>query len=132
MNNQDLFSIKEASEWATFYLGKSVTTANISYLVNYGKVSKVGDNGSTRISKSELMEYYNSFTGISNVLLNAKPYLVDDYNVFLVANDKYGLYPSIAERAGMQIVNQYKRPVLNRTEKDKGAYSEIIFHLKEK
>jgi len=30
----------------------------------------------------------------------------------------------------MQIVNQYKRPVLNRTEKDKGAYSEIIFHLK--
>ena len=31
----------------------------------------------------------------------------------------------------MQIVNQFKRPVLNRTEKDKGAYSEIIFHLKE-
>jgi hypothetical protein len=35
------------------------------------------------------------------------------------------MYPTIAERAGMQIVNQYKRPVLNRTEKDKGAYSEI-------
>jgi DNA methylase N-4/N-6 domain protein len=52
--------------------------------------------------------------------------------VFLVANDKYGLYPEIAERAGMRIVNQYKRPVLNRTEKDKGAYAEIIFHLKEK
>jgi len=30
----------------------------------------------------------------------------------------------------MKIVNQYKRPVLNRTEKDKGAYSETIFHLK--
>ena len=48
------------------------------------------------------------------------------------ANDKYNLYPSIAEKAGMRIVNKYKRPVLNRTEKDKSAYAEIIFHLKEK
>ena len=31
------------------------------------------------------------------------------------------MYPKIAENAGMQIVNQYKRPVLNRTEKDKGG-----------
>jgi hypothetical protein len=28
------------------------------------------------------------------------------------------MYPTIAENAGMQIVNQYKRPVLNRTEKE--------------
>ena len=70
--------------------------------------------------------------GISDVLNNAKKYLVDDYDIFLVANDKYNMYPTIAEYAGMQIVNQYKRPVLNRTEKDKGAYAEIIFHLKSK
>ena len=70
--------------------------------------------------------------GISDVLNNCKKYLVDDYDVFLVANDKNNLYPTIAENAGMKIVNQYKRPVLNRTEKDKGAYSEIIFHLKYK
>ncbi len=70
--------------------------------------------------------------GISQVLINSKKYLVDDYDVFLVANDKYNLYPIIAEKAGMQIVNKYKRPVLNRTEKDKGAYAEIIFHLKER
>jgi|APEBP8051072266_1049373.scaffolds.fasta_scaffold01779_2 hypothetical protein len=68
--------------------------------------------------------------GIANVLNNCKRFLADDYDVFLVANDKNTLYPQIAEMAGMQIVNQYKRPVLNRTEKDKGAYSEIIFHLK--
>ncbi len=30
----------------------------------------------------------------------------------------------------MQIVQPYQRPVLNRSEKDKGAYAEIIFHLK--
>ena len=70
--------------------------------------------------------------GIAEVLTNSKRFLADDYDVFLVANDKYGLYPKIAERAGMRIVNQYKRPVLNRTEKDKNAYAEIIFHLKEK
>ncbi len=69
--------------------------------------------------------------GISEVLINCKKYLAEDYDVFLVANDKYNMYPRIAENAGMKIVNQYKRPVLNRTEKDKGAYSEIIFHLKE-
>ncbi len=70
--------------------------------------------------------------GISAVLNNAKRFFVDNYDVFLVANDKYNMYPTIAENAGMQIVNQYKRPVLNRTEKDKGAYAEIIFHLKRK
>jgi hypothetical protein len=69
---------------------------------------------------------------ISAVLNNAKRFLAEDFDIFLVANDKYNMYPIIAEKSGMQIVNQYKRPVLNRTEKDKGAYAEIIFHLKGK
>lgn len=72
----------------------------------------------------------NYVQGVSEVLNNCKKYLADDFDVFLVSNDKYGLYPRIAEKAEMQIVNQFKRPVLNRTEKDKGAYAEIIFHLK--
>lgn len=70
--------------------------------------------------------------GISDVLINSKKFMADNYDVFLVANDKYNLYPTIAERAGMKIVNQFKRPVLNRTEKDKTAYSETIFHIKAK
>jgi hypothetical protein len=70
--------------------------------------------------------------GIADVLINCKNYLQEDYVILLVANDKYGLYPKIADKAGMRIVNQYKRPVLNRVEKDRAAYSEIIFHLKEK
>jgi hypothetical protein len=80
-------------------------------------------------SKQAQQDYAN---GIANVLNNCKRFLADDYDIFLVANDKNNLYPQIAEAAGMQIVNQYKRPVLNRTEKDKGAYAEIIFHLKQK
>lgn len=70
--------------------------------------------------------------GISEVLLNCRNYLADNFDIFLVANDKYNLYPTIAERSNMKIVNQFKRPVLNRTERDKSPYSEIIFHLKAK
>jgi len=70
--------------------------------------------------------------GISTVLNNCKKFLVEDGDIFLVANDKYNMYPTIAIKSEMQIVNQYKRPVLNRTERDKGAYSETIFHLKKK
>ncbi len=70
--------------------------------------------------------------GIADVLNNCKKYLVDDYDILLVANDKYGLYPTIAQNTDMQIVNQFKRPVLNRTERDKGAFCEIIFHMKPK
>lgn len=80
--------------------------------------------GQGQVAKQSYVE------GIAEVLNNCKRYLKEDYDVFLVANDKHNLYPQIAEKAGMQIVNQYKRPVLNRTEKDKGAYAEIIFHLK--
>lgn len=68
--------------------------------------------------------------GVSEVLNNCKKWLADDFDIFIVANDKFNLYPVIAENTGLNIVQQYKRPVLNRTEKDKGAYSEIIFHLK--
>ena len=69
--------------------------------------------------------------GISEVLKNCAKFLAKDYDVFMVANDKFNMYPTIAERSGMRILNQYKRPVLNRSEKDKTAYSESIFHLKQ-
>ena len=71
--------------------------------------------------------------GVSEVLKNCKRFLAKNYDVFLVANDPFGMYPTIAETAGMRIVDQHKRPVLNRTEKNRGsAYSETIFHLKKK
>ncbi|PIE79425.1 MAG: restriction endonuclease subunit M, partial [Candidatus Delongbacteria bacterium] len=70
-------------------------------------------------------ESRNSYIeGIVQVLNNSKKYLQEDYDIFWVANDKYNMYPTIAEQAGMKIVTQYKRPVLNRTEKDKSAYAE--------
>ena len=64
--------------------------------------------------------------GVSEVFKNCKRFLADDYNVFIVANDKFNLYPTITELAGMKII-------INQYEKNRGvAYSETIFHLKEK
>src|SRR3989344_4785720 len=83
--------------------------------------------------KGQGMEARQSYAqGIADVLNNCKEYLKTDFDIFLVANDKYNLYPEIAEKAGMKIVNQFKRPVLNRTERDRNPYSEIIFHFKVK
>ena len=83
--------------------------------------------------KGQGMEARRSYTqGIADVLNNCKQYLKEDFDIFLVANDKYNLYPEIAEKSGMKIVNQFKRPVLNRTERDRNPYSEIIFHFKSK
>jgi DNA modification methylase len=71
--------------------------------------------------------------GIAEVLMNSKKYLQNDYDIFLVANDKFQIYPKIAELAGMKIVNEFKRPVLCRVEKDRETpYCESIFHLKKK
>ena len=83
------------------------------------------------LSKGKGLEARKSYIqGIADVLLNIRPYLADDFNIFLVANDKFNIYPVIAEKAKLRIVNQFKRPVLNRTERDRNPYSEIIFHLK--
>ena len=57
----DLFSIKKASLWASEYLEKKVTTSNISYLIQYGRVIKIGENGTTQVSKDELVEYYKAY-----------------------------------------------------------------------
>ena len=88
-----------------------------------GKLS----NGQGRSAREEYVE------SIAQVLCNCKRYLTDSYDVFFVANDKWDLYPSIAEKSGMKIVKRYERPVLYRTEKNRNsAYFETIFHMKGK
>jgi hypothetical protein len=67
--------------------------------------------------------------GISDVLRNIARYVRLDGHFFIVANDKHNLYPEIAERSGLVITEEYKRPVLNRTERDRQPYAETIFHM---
>lgn len=68
--------------------------------------------------------------GISKVFINISKFIKEDGDFFIVANDKYGLYPLIAKKSGLKIIEQFKRPVLNRTERDRQPYAEIIFHMK--
>ncbi len=58
---ENLLTIKEASVWATDFLGKSVTPSNIAYLVNYGRVNKIGENGNTFVVKQDLIHYYENY-----------------------------------------------------------------------
>ena len=59
----ELLTIKEASLWASNHLSKNVTTSNISYLIQYGKIKKYGENGMAAVKKNELMKYYKSYNG---------------------------------------------------------------------
>lgn len=59
LQTNDFLDIKQASVWATEYLGKTVTPSNISYLINYGRIAKVGDNGNVQVAKDELVKYYS-------------------------------------------------------------------------
>lgn len=68
--------------------------------------------------------------GVSQVLRNVGKFVKDDGNFFIVANDKLNLYPLIAEKAGLKIVEKFKRPVLNRTERDRQPYCEMIFRMR--
>ena len=74
---ENLMSIKEASKWASSYLDRKVTTSNISYLIQYGRIRKIEDNG-VYIPKEELVRYYNSYLGKREI--NWKKQLGDDLN----------------------------------------------------
>src|SRR5687767_4409336 len=73
-----LMTIPDASRWATEYLKKKVTPSNISYLVQYGRVSRQDDNGVAKVSQQELIDYYQSYLGTREV--NWKAELGDDVN----------------------------------------------------
>ena len=72
------FTIKEAAQWASEFLKKTITVSNISYLVNYGKVKKYTRNNSVVIMKEELEEYYRTFHGKRQIEWKDK--LGDDLN----------------------------------------------------
>lgn len=69
---------------------------------------------------------------ISAVLKNSLQYMNGNPLIIIVANDKYNLYPKIAEDSQLQIINKINRPVLNRTARDNNIYSESIFIMKKK
>ncbi|EDP73893.1 DNA methyltransferase, partial [Hydrogenivirga sp. 128-5-R1-1] len=75
---KNLLTIKEASKWASKFLKRNITESNISYLVNYGKINKYGENGKTLISLQELKDYYEK--NILNKEKKIKEKLGDEIN----------------------------------------------------
>jgi len=55
-----LLTIREATKWAARFLQKQVSTSNISYLVQYGRIRKFGENGEVLINIVDLENYYKS------------------------------------------------------------------------
>ena len=58
--SQELLSINQASQWASDYLDRPVTTSNISYLLQYAKIKKyLDEQRKTKINLDELKKYYD-------------------------------------------------------------------------
>jgi len=60
--DKKMVNLKEASIWASQYLSRKVTISNISYLIQYGRIKKYGNNGNVLINIEELKDYYDSFS----------------------------------------------------------------------
>ena len=74
----------------------------------------------------------NYTNGIAQVFKNLRKFLKKDAKVFIVANDKWNLYPEIAELAGYEIINRDERPVTKKASRERSVYSESIFHFSPK
>ena len=66
------------------------------------------------------------------VFNNMKRFLKPDAKVFIVANDKFGLYPEIGKACGFELIDTFNRPVLMRTARTGHPYFESIFYFKNK
>jgi len=60
-NGKKLINLKEASVWASQYLNRKITVSNISYLLQYGRVKKYGNDGEPLIDMNELKNYYDTY-----------------------------------------------------------------------
>lgn len=65
---------------------------------------------------------------IAAVFAHCCKYLKPNGKVFIVANDRMGLYPAIAERSGLRIRDTITRSVTKRTEQGDAPYQESIFY----
>lgn len=82
--------------------------------------AKKGQNGN---AKEEYVK------GITDVLKNVSSNLIDGALIFIVANDKFNLYPQIGKQCGLNLQDIFHRPVLMRTERDSNKYFESIFYF---
>jgi len=83
--------------------------------------ARKGQNG---VAKSEYVK------GVLDVFKNVSKYLKNGALIFVVANDKFNLYPEIGRQCGFKLMDVFQRPVLMRTERDSNKYFESVFYFK--
>ena len=76
-NNVNFVSLQDATKWASSYTGRTVTPSNISYLLQYGRLKRYGNQNNPLIDLHELIEYYES---INHKEKQWKEKLGDDLN----------------------------------------------------
>ncbi len=64
------------------------------------------------------------------VFRNMKQFLKPDAKIFIVANDKFGVYPNIGKACGFELIDTFNRPVLMRTARTGHPYFESIFYFR--
>ena len=74
----NLLSIKEASKWVTDHYGKKISPSQISYLIQYGHLKKIGNNSNTKVPLEDLKKYYDS--NVNNLEKKWKKHLGEDLN----------------------------------------------------
>jgi hypothetical protein len=79
--------------------------------------------GKSKLAQREYVE------GTSAVFRNAIPLLEADAKIFIVANDRFNLYPEIAQLSGLKIVEEFHRAVTKRTQQGDDPYQETIFMM---
>lgn len=77
-------------------------------------------------SKRAQQDYVNE---IAAVFRNVLPCVKPDGLIFVVANDRFKLYPEIAQRSGLRVVEEFHRAVTKRTEQGDDPYQETIFMM---
>jgi DNA modification methylase len=82
--------------------------------------------GQSQIAKKEYVR------NIIEVFNNVSSNLNHSALIFIVANDKFGLYPEIGKQCGFELIDIFHRPVLMRTERHKNKYFESIFYFRKK
>lgn len=90
------------------------------------KDAEIGSTRNGRRNPNAKEEYQQ---GIEDVFKNVSPYLTDDAQIFVVVNDKRGIYPAIADECDFKIKRVFHRPVLFRTERDNFTFTESIYHF---
>jgi len=79
--------------------------------------------GKSKLAQQEYIE------GIAAVFRNILPTVKPDGKIFIVANDRFQLYPEIARMSGMKIIEEFYRAVTKRTEQGDDPYQETIFFM---